>query len=447
MTTIELKYDPFAVKTTLTINDKEATLRCFGTGKETRLRDWIGDFFTEVMKKCNFGPGSECAMQFYGTQSDYEDVSNAYNEYQQHNESITIQLLPCNRYPQSLSKVLEYVSSKHAEYDAEIIAKKGALEKLNNAFAGKVGMEAEKNGVNLDILENTAAKTDEMLEIVYQKELSRLKVCLVKIREQAELLPMQQEKEKPLLLSERFQKLLEKYKQLDGMRDDFLFSTKRKKKLQKIKEKMNCSEFEFLLLQAYGGELFYDAFRTIAIEIENHCTVISELLDSLVDDSSKMFCDYCNNWLSGFSFLTGGLPLLTPMITKKDYSFGDTGNKPWKNAIQTRHSNSMFINGYSGTFTKSFWKTLDDSQNYINTIIDDTERHCTETLAVIKQHYENELKTTTVPIMQKIEERKEYKKINLEKLALEKEITYLEGKLNTLGDISVEIERLSRGGK
>jgi hypothetical protein len=118
MTTVELKYDAFNLKTVLTVNGTERALRCFGTGRDTLLREWIGAFFPELIKHCFLGPGSECTVQFCGTQSDFEDVSAAYTEYMKTVEGIKIDLLPCKRYPQTMSEIKEYAERKHAEYEA-----------------------------------------------------------------------------------------------------------------------------------------------------------------------------------------------------------------------------------------------------------------------------------------------------------------------------------------
>ena len=124
MTDIELKYNAFTIKTLLTVNGTERALRCFGTGREIRLREWIGDFFPELIKSCNIGPGSECAVQFYGTQSDFEDVSRAYAEYLKGNGSVKIELPSCKPYPNNFTAINEVITKKREHYTAQIAGKK-----------------------------------------------------------------------------------------------------------------------------------------------------------------------------------------------------------------------------------------------------------------------------------------------------------------------------------
>jgi hypothetical protein len=112
-TSIELKYDAFTIKTSLTIDEKETSLRCFGTGVRSRLADWISDFFPElILKKCRLGPGAECTVQFYGTRSDFEDVEKAYKDFCAKNANIKIELPPCKLYPQSFDSLQDFLAKK-----------------------------------------------------------------------------------------------------------------------------------------------------------------------------------------------------------------------------------------------------------------------------------------------------------------------------------------------
>jgi predicted outer membrane repeat protein len=99
-TDVELKYDPVKVKTVLLINGTPATLRCFGTGENVRLRKYIGDFFPQLVKKIGLGPGAECSVRFYGTPDNYEDVADAHKEWAErtNGEVGVIRLLECVPY-------------------------------------------------------------------------------------------------------------------------------------------------------------------------------------------------------------------------------------------------------------------------------------------------------------------------------------------------------------
>jgi hypothetical protein len=147
LTNIDLKYNAFSVKTDLLINGKDATLRCFGTGKDTLIVAWIDDFFLEVIKKCNLGSGSECSVQFYGTQSDFELVRNAYEEYTGKNTGIKIDLLEYKRYPQSLDEINDIIEKQIVDCEGKLNEKSKERENCVNTLNEKK-KEIENNKDN-----------------------------------------------------------------------------------------------------------------------------------------------------------------------------------------------------------------------------------------------------------------------------------------------------------
>jgi hypothetical protein len=183
MTTLELKYNSFTVETGFFIDGKESSLNCFGTGKGYRLRDYIADFFPEAMKKCWLGPNSECTVQFYGTQSDFEDVLYSYTEYQKQNEGIKIELPPCKRYPQSLNEIREYANNKNTEYDTEIIVKKTEIKKIISSIAEKAKLETDNLLVIYYELEKEAEKYDKIIENIFQEKLATFADDMTKLRQ------------------------------------------------------------------------------------------------------------------------------------------------------------------------------------------------------------------------------------------------------------------------
>jgi hypothetical protein len=91
------------------------------------------------MKQCNLGPGSECAVQFYGTQSDYDDVAEAHKRYLKENDEVKIELPSHKRYPQSLEAVSALIEKEKAECTSKIA-------------------EIEKN--KIELIENDAVQSD-----------------------------------------------------------------------------------------------------------------------------------------------------------------------------------------------------------------------------------------------------------------------------------------------
>jgi hypothetical protein len=182
MTTIELKYNAFSIKTDLIINGKEAILRCFGTGRDTRLIEWVNDLFPEMMKKCNLGPGAECSVQFYGTQSDFEEVRWAFEKYTGMNSEIKIELPEYKRYPQSLDELKELVSQKINVYTEQISEKKQELEELEADFENKKNNYKPSSSSELVEFEQTLVDCNKAFENIkttrltdIEKEINNIK--------------------------------------------------------------------------------------------------------------------------------------------------------------------------------------------------------------------------------------------------------------------------------
>ena len=173
MTTLELKYNPFAIKTDFFIDGKEASLRCFGTGSDVRLREYIGDFFPEAMKKTNLGPGSECVVQFYGTQDAFEDVKAACHEYGDQNEGIKIELPEYRPYPNNFNEMNLLIAEKREKYAAQIAAKKDGL----------VNPATMKGDIDILDLEKRFDRDKKALEQAFVENGEKAKAVLDKAKE------------------------------------------------------------------------------------------------------------------------------------------------------------------------------------------------------------------------------------------------------------------------
>jgi hypothetical protein len=187
-TSIELKYDAFTIKTRLAIDEKETSLRCFGTGAQSRLADWIDDFFPElILKKCNFGPGAECSLQFYGTRSDFEDVEKARKTFCEKNDGIKVNLPPCKPYPQSFDGLEDFLVQKKAGITTKITEKKAVIEKINTALAELEGLGADNNELRAREKELDAAK--EQLESLCAEYVAKFSAEIENVRNEHQILP------------------------------------------------------------------------------------------------------------------------------------------------------------------------------------------------------------------------------------------------------------------
>ena len=177
MTTLELKYNSFAVKTDFFINGREASLKCFGTGDKVRLRDYIDGFFPEAIKKSNVGPGTECIIQFYGTQDAFEDVRKSYDDYMaQAAEGMNIKLPEYKPYPNSnnFQEMNKLIDNKRDFFSDQIKRKR---EELINPTAGKNNVELT------DVIKRFDRDKKNIEQITYRDCLDKANYVIEKAKE------------------------------------------------------------------------------------------------------------------------------------------------------------------------------------------------------------------------------------------------------------------------
>jgi GTPase Era involved in 16S rRNA processing len=104
MTEITLKYNPFEAKASYQYKGKDKPIpKCMGTGENSRLQDWLYDFFPNLKEMHNWGDGSECALSFYGTPGDLEDLVHAKDVFSKDNPGIHISINHLNKESKSLN--------------------------------------------------------------------------------------------------------------------------------------------------------------------------------------------------------------------------------------------------------------------------------------------------------------------------------------------------------
>ncbi|GHU46540.1 hypothetical protein FACS1894200_00290 [Spirochaetia bacterium] len=94
MTKIVLKYNSINEKTMLEQDGNVITgLKCIGHGDDKRLGNWKDAFFPELVQYLGLGSGSDCEIQFYGTEKDFDEIKRAYAEHKSdHYPDIDIRL-------------------------------------------------------------------------------------------------------------------------------------------------------------------------------------------------------------------------------------------------------------------------------------------------------------------------------------------------------------------
>jgi predicted GTPase len=107
MAEITLKYNPFEAKASYQYKGKDKPMpKCMGTGENSRLQDWLYDFFPELKEMHNWGEGIECTVSFYGTPGDFEDIEHAYTVFKKDNPGIQIILKHLNPESKTLTSRL-----------------------------------------------------------------------------------------------------------------------------------------------------------------------------------------------------------------------------------------------------------------------------------------------------------------------------------------------------
>jgi hypothetical protein len=240
MKTIELRHNPFKAETVLTIDGREAHLNCLGTGEGSHLEDWKDEFFPQIIKKTNIGPGSACAVIFYGVREDFDTLQPEHTAFCADNDDIklyfeygtkppvtvagTQQALheligkavsesPCDelKTPEAAAKIAEIQNAEYSAYisqpeklcrqaaeyvkfvdglklregaEGRLATKKAEIEKLRADIEGSRRLEAEKAGTGLEALaEKLDADGRKAVEETCQANLAEIKGAIHNIRE------------------------------------------------------------------------------------------------------------------------------------------------------------------------------------------------------------------------------------------------------------------------
>ena len=141
MKEIILKYNPFEAKASCQYNGKDELPKCMGTGENSRLQDWLYDFFPQIKKDHNWGEGSECKVSFHGTPGDFEDIVHAHNVFKEKNPQIQITLNHLNKESKSmntrLSDLKKIFEKMQKESPYEELTKSELKESFDKALSSE----------------------------------------------------------------------------------------------------------------------------------------------------------------------------------------------------------------------------------------------------------------------------------------------------------------------
>ena len=300
--------------------------------------------------------------------------------------------------------------------------------------------QPEKSVANFSEFIEKLAKSDEMLERLYRNECDRVKTEISKLKQQAELLPFREgnnadspeKKGAALLMSERYEKLLYITFEIghETWRRNLSFNTFLSNQftgelyrphsvdvttepgwppVKKFYENLGFTDLESEIMEDAkyrGGTVEKKILNSIEKSFVSISETISNISGTLVNDACYKIFSECNEYLSGFSVLVDDLYLTKQMPKIQNYYIGDTDEKPW---VIKKESNSLFMGVLGlGSYVSPEKKremiknVLDASQGYINSLIDNAEQHCVETLTIIKKFYEEQLQIVLAPVSEKI---------------------------------------------
>jgi hypothetical protein len=90
MKTIELRHNPFRAETVISVDGREIHLSCIGTGEGSHIQEWKNSVFSQIIKKINIGPGSPCAVVFFGVEEDYSLLKQSWELYCMENKDVKV---------------------------------------------------------------------------------------------------------------------------------------------------------------------------------------------------------------------------------------------------------------------------------------------------------------------------------------------------------------------
>jgi hypothetical protein len=414
MTTIELKYDAFTLKTVLAVNGTERGLRCFGTGRETLLREWADGFFPELVKSCNLGPGAECAVQFYGTQSDFEDVTAAYNEYLKTSEDDTIKLLPCKPYPNNFTEINELIAKKKDEYTAQIERKEREL----------ANPESRENAVAAADMEKQFSNDKRRLDGIISENREHALSILAKAGEGFALLPAAELEDIYGETREQALSILAKTVEVHAP----LAAT--------VLGVMN---------QALNGEQFVTADKVKAVygrvkecivsAFEKNCADLKELFASLFEkQDAALHSEYetvCDTYAANYP----GLPVSLYRLQKRGASPSFVDDEP----LPASCLGGLKIDNVSPTVTfgkaaveKALEKARKGCQEYMAALFETARQRFMAETEKCEAYYADGLSELQKAAREKV----------LSSAAVEQELLALKTKLECLGELQIEINKL-----
>ena len=408
MTIIELKYNPFIVKTELSIDGKNADLKCFGTGKDVRLRKYIGDFFQDAIKKCNLGPGSECKVQFYGTKDAFDDVKAAYDKYSSQSEDIKIELPDFIPYPHNFSEIKSLIEDKRGKYAEQLSAKE--KEKTNPSASVK--------GIDIADVEKQFGKDKDTLEKIYNENKEKAISILAKAKEGLSLSRAVRE-EIDLITKNISDHELNKP---ENIIFDMLIRISRD----------NCKG-GYDVTATTANEYYKTLIGIINKSFGKERKDITELLSSLVVKTETALNSHCTEVYNRYSSLYSGLKLNTLQNCRMDMAFDITIPDSDFSNLQVKTSSNVRIG--IALIKENVDKALDNCQHFFDSLFDSLLLNLNTETEKYRDYYLTELLELQETVLKELTNTKH----------IEAEISAIENKIEGLDELKADIDKLEIG--
>jgi len=411
MTTLELKYNPFAVKTDFFINGKEASLKCFGTGDKIRLRDYINDFFPEAIKKSNVGPGEECIMQFYGTQDAFEDVRKSFDDYiSQAAEGMKIELLEYKPYPNNFNEMNLLIAKKRKNYTEQIEHKNKILK---NPMEGK-------NNIAISDVEKRFDKDKKAITQIFDENLEKAKSVMEKAKEEFSFSTINVGN---IIHSVGGIPLFPGYELNPALRVMATFSLAQKVtslETNKVKEKYDENIKTIKSAYAKSCEELTDLFISLYEKLEN---ALRSEVETILRDYTALHSD---SLISNY--------ILQKNRQKNAFDINKTIPASCFSSMQINETSSTVRIGIA-LINETIEKVASSCQEYFNSIFEAAKQAFLDETEKCKAYYLEQLQELQKTLKEKLSSTKQ----------IEQEILIIKAKIECLDELQNEINRLITG--
>jgi hypothetical protein len=459
MKTVELRHNPFKAETSVAVDGRGIHLNCLGTGEGSYVREWKDDIFSQLIKKINIGPGSACAVVFFGTEEDYALLEQSLKSYAEENKDIKIYFEYGTKPPVTLAsketKVNELIRECMKESPCDILR--------SMDFSAKV--KAIKNmdfPGYLEKAERLCRQTNEYAKLVgslhlkdeAERQLVQKNLELVKLDADMEECRRLETENAGLRFKEAAEKLeREGKKEVERFFKDVLSETNDAINKMQAETTENTAYRPNPFATLFGSDDVYKLFAQTTDGSTPEAGTVKNSLVKLMKDKINTVIEVPPKIYKNFSFpfmpLTESLVMLP--FAEKDTIENFVNNAESDKISET--NGSGFGTDFSRAIMGGLFGIVSDPREKIlkkepDPIFDNARTYFTEVLEKAKTYYLAEFDKIINILKKKGEEEKEKQRKALElsqnanhgtRETLEKEIVSIQSRLNWIDDFEKKL--------